>query len=158
MQISKTTFAIIAVTLVAGAASAQTDTHTHEHGSVVVADSKTSTESVKPQIAAKDLKARIEKGEKITIIDARHDVGGEIIKGAIHVPMDQLEAWAKSADKNSVIVTYCTCPHDEAADGEVKQLRQMGFTNAYALSGGLDAARTAGFEVVAPADKTPTDK
>lgn len=158
MQISKTMLAIIVVILLAGAASAQTDKHTHEHGSGAVADSKAFTESVKPQIAAKDLKARIDKGEKITIIDARHDVGGEMIKGAIHVPSDRLEAWAKSADKNSVIVTYCTCPHDEAADGEVKQLRQMGFTNAYALSGGLDAARAAGFEVVAPADNTPADK
>ena len=153
MQIIKSMLAIIVVILLAGAASAQMDKHTHEHGSGAVADSKASTESVKPQIAAKDLKAQIDKGEKITIIDARHDVGGEMIKGAIHVPSDRLEAWAKSADKNSVIVTYCTCPHDEAADGEVKQLRQMGFINAYALSGGLDAARAAGFEVVAPADK-----
>ncbi len=158
MQFRNTLLAAIVTTALAGAASAQTDKHTHEYGSVVVADSKASTESVKPQIAAKDLKARIDKGEKITIIDARHDVGGEIIKGAIHVPTDQLEAWAKSADKNSVIVTYCTCPHDEAADGEVKQLRQLGFINVYALSGGLDAARAAGFEIVAPADKTPTDK
>jgi len=153
MQISKTMLATTLVTLLVGAASAQTDKHTHEQGSGAVADSKASAESVKPQIAAKDLKARIDKGEKITIIDARHDLGGEIIKGAIHVPTDRLEAWAKNADKNSVIVTYCTCPHDEAADGEVKQLREMGFINAYALSGGLDAARAAGFEVVTPADK-----
>ena len=158
MQISKTLRAIIGVILLAGAAAAQTDKHTHEHGSGAVADSKASTESLKPQIAAKDLKARIDKGEKITIIDARHDVGGEMIKGAIHVPSDRLEAWAKTADRNLVIVTYCTCPHDEAADGEVKQLRQMGFMNAYALSGGLDAARAAGFEVVAPADNSPADK
>jgi rhodanese-related sulfurtransferase len=158
MQISKTLLAIIGVILLVGAAAAQTDKHTHEHGSGGVADSKASTESVKPQIAAKDLKARIDKGEKITIIDARHDVGGEMIKGAIHVPSDRLEAWAKSADKNSVIVTYCTCPHDEAADGEVQKLRQMGFMNAYALSGGLDAARAAGFEVIAPADNTSAHK
>jgi len=52
-----------------------------------------------------------------------------------------------------VIVTYCTCPHDEAADGEVKKLREMGFNNSFALAGGLDAARAAGFEIVAPTDK-----
>ena len=158
MQLRNALLAAIVTTALAGAAAAQTDKHPHEHGSGAVADSKASAESVKPQIAAKDLKARIDKGEKITIIDARHDVGGEMIKGAIHVPSDRLEAWAKSADKNSVIVTYCTCPHDEAADGEVRQLRQMGFINAYALSGGLDAARAAGLEVVAPADNTPADK
>lgn len=107
----------------------------------------------KPQITAAQLKERLDKGEKITIIDARHDVGGQIVKGAIHVPMDKLEDWAKDVDKNAMIVTYCTCPHDEAADAEVEKLRQMGFKNSFALSGGLEAARIAGFEVVAPADK-----
>lgn len=109
--------------------------------------------SDKPQITAAQLKERLDKGEKITIIDARHDVGGQIVKGAIHVPMDKLEDWAKGVDKDAMIVTYCTCPHDEAADAEVEKLRQMGFKNSFALSGGLEAARIAGFEVVAPADK-----
>jgi len=109
--------------------------------------------SDKPQITATQLKERLDKGEKITIIDARHDVGGQIVKGAIHVPMDKLEDWAKGVDKDAMIVTYCTCPHDEAADAEVEKLRQMGFKNSFALSGGLEAARIAGFEVVAPADK-----
>lgn len=109
--------------------------------------------SDKPQITAAQLKERLDKGEKVTIIDARHDVGGQIVKGAIHVPMDKLEDWAKGVDKSAMIVTYCTCPHDEAADAEVEKLRQMGFKNSFALSGGLEAARIAGFEVVAPADR-----
>ena len=109
--------------------------------------------SDKPQITATQLKERLDKGEKVTIIDARHDVGGQIVKGAIHVPMDKLEDWAKGVDKDAMIVTYCTCPHDEAADAEVEKLRQMGFKNSFALSGGLEAARIAGFEVVPPADK-----
>jgi len=109
--------------------------------------------SDKPQITATVLKERLDKGEKITIIDARHELGGQIVKGAIHVPMDKLEDWTKDVDKNAMIVTYCTCPHDEAADAEVEKLRQMGFKNSFALSGGLEAARMAGFEVVAPADK-----
>jgi rhodanese-related sulfurtransferase len=153
MQLRNALLAAILATVLAGAASAQTDKHTHEHGSAGVADSKASTESVKPQIAAKDLKERFDKGEKITIIDARHDLGGQIIKGAMHLPSDQLEAWARNVDKNSVIITYCTCPHDEAADAEVKKLREMGFNNSFALAGGLDAARAAGFEIVAPTDK-----
>ena len=109
--------------------------------------------SEKPQITAAQLKERLDQGEKITIIDARHDVSGQIVKGAIHVPMDDLEVWAKDIDKNAMIVTYCTCPHDEAADAEVVKLRQMGFKHSFALSGGLEAARIAGLEVVAPADK-----
>ena len=41
----------------------------------------------------------------------------------------------------------------EAADAEMLKLLQMGFKNAYSLTGGMDAARAAGIEVVTPADK-----
>jgi rhodanese-related sulfurtransferase len=137
----------------AGGVVAQTDKHVHEHGAASAAESKTGADTGKPLISAKDLKQRLDSGEKITILDARHDLGRQILKGAFHVPMDKLEEWAKDIDKNAVIVTYCTCPHDEAADAEVEKLRKMGFKNAYSLGGGLDAARSAGFEVVTPADK-----
>lgn len=132
---------------------ARADRRSHEYSTLNTAASVASRVSDKPQITAKDLKDRLDKGEKITIIDARHDLGGQIIKGAIHVPMDKLEDWSKDVDKNAMIVTYCTCPHDEAADAEVGKLREMGFKNSFALSGGLEAARIAGLEVVAPAEK-----
>jgi rhodanese-related sulfurtransferase len=144
--------AMVTITL-SCAVFAKEDKHTSAYNSAKAADLIASTVSDKPQITATVLKQRLDKGEKITIIDARHDVGGQIVKGAIHVPMDKLEDWAKDVDKDATIVTYCTCPHDEAADAEVEKLRQMGFKNSFALSGGLEAARIAGFEVVAPADK-----
>jgi rhodanese-related sulfurtransferase len=144
--------ATITITL-SCAVFAREDKHTHGYNSAKATDSIASRVSDKPQITATDLKQRLDKGEKITIIDARHDLGGQILKGAIHVPTDKLEDWAKDVDKNATIVTYCTCPHDEAADAEVEKLRQMGFKNSYALTGGLEAARIAGFEVVTPADK-----
>lgn len=153
MQFRRTLPALMLAAALAGGAFAQTDKHAHHHDSAKAADSKASIDSDKPQIAAKDLKQRLDNGEKIVVIDARHEIGNQILKGAIHVPMDKLEEWAKDVDKKTVIVTYCTCPHDEAADAEVKKLRQMGFNGAYALSGGMDAARSAGFEVVAPSDK-----
>jgi rhodanese-related sulfurtransferase len=102
------------------------------------------------EMTAKDLKQRLDKGEKIVILDARAGLNGQIIKGAIHLPEDKLEEWAKTVDKATVIVTYCTCPHDEASESEVHKLRQMGFPKTYSLKGGMDAARAAGIEIVAP--------
>ena len=102
------------------------------------------------EMTAKDLKQRLDKGEKIVILDARAGLNGQIIKDAIHLPEDKLEEWAKTVDKATVIVTYCTCPHDEASESEVHKLRQMGFPKAYSLKGGLDAARAAGIEIVVP--------
>jgi rhodanese-related sulfurtransferase len=144
--------ATVLTTALAGGVAAQTDKHGQEQSSVKAVESKASPET-KPQITAKELKERLDKGEKIIIIDARHDLGGQIVKGAIHIPMDKLEEWAKDADKDALTVTYCTCPHDEAADAEVQKLQKLGFKKAYALSGGLDAARSAGFEIANPADK-----
>jgi len=47
---------------------------------------------------ADELKARLDKGEKLLVIDVRSDeevrVGGSI-PGAIHIPMEQLEARMK---------------------------------------------------------------
>jgi rhodanese-related sulfurtransferase len=122
----------------------------HDHGSVKGADKKDSGEAANQHMTATELKSRLDKGEKVIIIDARHELGGQILKGAIHVPSDKLDAWAKDADKKAVIVTYCTCPHDEAADAEMLKLLQMGFKNAYSLAGGMDAARAAGIEIVTP--------
>lgn len=116
----------------------------HDH------EKKESKDAAKPHMTAKELKGRLDKGEKVIIIDARHDLAGQIIKGAVHVPIEKLDDWAKAADKSAVIVTYCTCPHDEAADAEVVKLKQMGFKNSYSLAGGMDAARAAGIEIVTP--------
>jgi rhodanese-related sulfurtransferase len=111
---------------------------------------KPSDDAKKNQMSAKELKQRLDKGDKVIIVDARHNLNGQIIKNAVHVPVDNLAEWAKSIDKNAVIVTYCTCPHDEAAEKEVKDLLGMGFANAYSLMGGLDAARNAGIDIVPP--------
>lgn len=143
--------AVITMAVLVGGGIAQATQH--DHGAVKGAEEKHSTDAAKQQMTAEDLKLRLDKGEKVIIIDARHDLAGQIIKGAIHVPSDKLDAFAKDADKNAVIVTYCTCPHDEAADAEMLKLLQMGFKHAYSLTGGMDAARAAGIEVVTPDSK-----
>ncbi|MEN3332702.1 MAG: hypothetical protein V7641_2067 [Blastocatellia bacterium] len=109
-------------------------------------------DDAKHEITAQELKQRLDKGEKLVILDARHDLNGQIIKNAVHVPMDKLEDWAKGIDKKTVIVTYCTCPHDEAAEAEVKSLQGWGYQSAYSLKGGMNAAREAGLEIVAPTE------
>jgi rhodanese-related sulfurtransferase len=98
----------------------------------------------KYDITAVELKHRLDKNEKTTILDARGTVNGQTIKGALHVPTSEVEAWAKSVNKVSFIVSFCTCPHDEAANASVAKLRGLGFKNAFSLKGGLNAAVQAG--------------
>ena len=142
----------IAVTLLFAALSlARTGRNVLGVAGIEIGTSSNSDDGVSNyEMTAKDLKQRLDKGEKIVILDARAGLNGQIIKDAIHLPEDKLEEWAKTADKATVIVTYCTCPHDEAAESEVHKLRQMGFPKTYSRKGGLDAARAAGIEIVAP--------
>jgi rhodanese-related sulfurtransferase len=102
----------------------------------------------KHELSASELKARLDNNESIIILDARKELSGEMIKGAIHVPLEQVQEWAKSADKSSLIVAYCGCPHDETSQAAVHTLRQLGFENAFSLIGGLGAARKAGLGIV----------
>jgi rhodanese-related sulfurtransferase len=102
----------------------------------------------KDHITAQDLKQKLDKGDKVIILDARSNFGPEIIKGALHVPTSEVEEWAKKASKKAFIVTYCTCAHDESADAEMNKLRELGFAKAFSLRGGLEAARTAGIPIV----------
>ena len=150
MKLRFMVLALAAVAALAIAAFAQTEKQSHDHGAHGAMATKAPSDD---HISAADLKQRLDTGDKVILIDARHDVGNQILKGAIHVPSDKLEDWAKTADKTATIVTYCTCPHDEAADAEMQKLREMGFKNAYSLSGGMEAAKMVGIEVVAPAEK-----
>jgi rhodanese-related sulfurtransferase len=105
-------------------------------------------DSLKHSITAEDLKKRLDKKEKTLILDSRGTVNGETIKGSVHVPTSGVEEWSKTVSKDSFIVTFCTCPHDEAADASVAKLRGLGFKNAFSLKGGLNAAQQAGIPTV----------
>ena len=151
MSFRKALLAIVAVMVIASVTLAQADKKAHGPAKAK-ASAKGAEDASSDHMTAKDLKARLDKGDKIIIVDARHELGGQILKDAVHVPSDNLEDWAKTIDKSAVIVTYCTCPHDEAADAEMKKLRELGFKNAYSLTGGMDAAKAAGIEVVKPTE------
>jgi rhodanese-related sulfurtransferase len=55
---------------------------------------------------AGELKARLDKGEKVLVIDVRGDeeVKSGSIPGAIHIPMEQLEARMKDVPKDVQLV------------------------------------------------------
>ncbi|HEU4391180.1 MAG TPA: rhodanese-like domain-containing protein [Blastocatellia bacterium] len=146
MKYSKQLILIVAAGLMTGGVVAAQ--HNNDHASQTAAVSQTS----KNHITAPDLKRRLDSGDKIIVVDARSNLAGQILKGAVQVPMSKLEEWAKTIDKGAIIVTYCTCPHDESADAEMEKLKAWGFQNALSLSGGLEAARTAGIEIIKPAE------
>jgi predicted sulfurtransferase len=71
-----------------------------------------SATDVVPRITVQELKAKIDKGEDIVIIDVR--AGREYedskikIKGAVRIPIVKLEDRISELPRDKEIITYCT--------------------------------------------------
>ena len=101
-----------------------------------------------PRITVQDLQAKMAKNE-VTLIDVR-DADSYLeshIPGSMHIPLARIEGEIPYLPKGKQIVTYCTCPHDEAAADANMILAHGGVTNALALAGGLHAWQNAGLAV-----------
>ena len=103
-----------------------------------------------PRITVAELRDRLAKNE-ITLIDVR-DADAYVdahIPGSLHIPLSRIEGEISYLPKGKTVVTYCTCPHDEAAADANMILQHGGVPGAFALAGGLGAWREAGLPVEA---------
>jgi hypothetical protein len=68
--------------------------------------------SFDPEVARRmniqDVQKHRTAGDKIIIVDARAQETDVIVPGAVHVPNDEIDTWAKGTPKDALIVTYCT--------------------------------------------------
>ena len=60
------------------------------------------------RITPEEVQRRRDGGEKALIVDTRSRPSDVIVRGAVHVPNDRTEVWAKDVPKDALIVTYCT--------------------------------------------------
>ena len=127
---------------------------------MIIKSSKELVDNAKKSIkslSAHEIKNMVEKGH-ITLIDIRdiRELWKEgTIKNSIHIPRGMLEFWL---DPNSTyfqekkigeiknIVLYCALGFRSAL--ATKALKEMGFKNVANASGGFDALKNAGLEVV----------
>jgi len=90
-------------------------------------------------MTVQELKARMEKGDKIFLLDVRepHEYAMAKIEGSSLIPLGQLPSSLNQLDRNSEIVAYC---HKgmRSADA-VGFLLQQGFPNVKNLIGGIEA-------------------
>ncbi|MDO8431758.1 MAG: rhodanese-like domain-containing protein [Candidatus Binatus sp.] len=94
-----------------------------------------------PEIGAIDplaLKARLDRGEQIFVLDVREPYEIELARfpGANHIPMDDIPARLDELDSNREIVVVC---HHGVRSAQVAMyLARMGFARVLNLSGGID--------------------
>ncbi|MEP6755812.1 MAG: rhodanese-like domain-containing protein [Chthonomonadales bacterium] len=97
-----------------------------------------------------DLKKRVDKGKGTTVLDVRqpkHVLADPFgVPGALRVPPDEIKARLKDIPAGDDIVSYCNCPAEETS-GAVSTFLQENGRNAFALTGGFEAWKSAGYPV-----------
>jgi rhodanese-related sulfurtransferase len=97
------------------------------------------------------VKARLDKGEKVTIVDVREEseYARDHLPGAIHVGKGVIErdAEAKFPDPSAELILYCGGGFRSALAADA--LQKMGFTNVVSMDGGIRDWRQRGYPLTA---------
>lgn len=96
-----------------------------------------------PRIDVDELRALIDAGEPIHLIDVRGRNASQLdqrrIPGATVMHLDEIEAGKFAAERDRQIIVYCSCPNEASAAKAVRLLHGHGYLRARPLRGGLDA-------------------
>jgi len=96
-----------------------------------------------PQITATDVKQALDGNQDVLILDVRtpEEFAKNRIKGAINLPVDQVENKIQSVipDKNKKIFAYCLSASRSVH--AVNAMKKLGYTDVYNLTSGLLAWR-----------------
>ncbi len=90
-------------------------------------------------ITPRELKDRLDKGDKLFILDVREpwEYSMAKIEGSVLIPLGTLPQSLDKLDRNTEIVAHCH--HGMRSADAVGFLLQQGFTNVKNLVGGIDA-------------------
>ncbi|MEK7337604.1 MAG: rhodanese-like domain-containing protein [Nitrospirota bacterium] len=87
----------------------------------------------------KELKTRLDKGDKLVLLDVREPWEHALAKleGSVLIPLGTLPQALTKLDKNTEIIAYCH--HGMRSADATGFLVQQGFSNVKNLVGGIDA-------------------
>jgi len=101
------------------------------------------------RITPEELKAKMDAGEDVIIVDLRHalefDAQPETIPGALHMDAAELEEASEIIPRDREIVLFCACPNEVTAARLALLLRSHGITQIRPLAEGYEGWRSRGF-------------
>lgn len=104
------------------------------------------------KMSVDELKARLDAGEPLTVIDVRHarDVQADpdMIPGAIHMALEDIDGRYHEIPKDREIILYCACPNEVSSARTALKLKRNGIHQVRPLEGGIDAWRQRKYPVV----------
>ncbi len=97
------------------------------------------------RITVDELHKKLEAGENPMILDLRplseFDVDPALIRGALHMTMEEVEHRQQEIPRDRDIILYCSCPNEVSSARAALLLRRKGITRVRPLLGGFDAWR-----------------
>jgi membrane protein DedA with SNARE-associated domain/rhodanese-related sulfurtransferase len=97
------------------------------------------------RITVEELRRKLEAGENPVILDLRSKAELEqdplVIRGAIHLVLEEIEQRRQEFPHDRDIVVYCSCPNEVTSARTALQLQRQGFTRVRPLLGGIEAWR-----------------
>jgi membrane protein DedA with SNARE-associated domain/rhodanese-related sulfurtransferase len=97
------------------------------------------------RITVDELHQRQEAGESLLILDLRSHFELEqdpaMIRGALHVTMDELRLRQQDIPRDRDVILYCDCPNEISSARMALQLHQHGIVRVRPLLGGIAAWR-----------------
>lgn len=107
------------------------------------------------ELEIEELRARVDAGADVRLVDVRNadEVAQGMIRGALHLPLGELDARHGELDPADVWVVYCKSGRRSAA--AVQALRGHGFRSAVSLRGGVEAWTAAGGGLVSREEAAP---
>jgi rhodanese-related sulfurtransferase len=97
------------------------------------------------RITVEELRRKLEAGENPVILDLRSKEELEqdplVIRGAVHVLLEEIEQRQHEFPHDRDIVVYCSCPNEVTSARLALQLQRKGFTRVRPLLGGIEAWR-----------------
>jgi len=90
------------------------------------------------EVSAAELKQRLDKGEKLVLVDVREPWENAQcrIEGAVLIPMGSIPSNLQKLDTDEPVICYCH--HGMRSLDVVNWLRQQGISTAKSLAGGID--------------------
>jgi rhodanese-related sulfurtransferase len=97
------------------------------------------------RITVEELQRKLEAGENPVIVDLRSKAELEldplVIRGAVHLLLDEIDQRHHEFPHDRDIVVYCSCPNEVTSARVALQLQRKGFTRIRPLLGGIEAWR-----------------
>lgn len=100
-----------------------------------------------PQITAEDAKQALDRNQDVLLLDVRtpDEFAKNRIKGAINLPVDQVESKVTSVVPNKQKTVYVYCLSASRSVHAVDAMKKLGYTNVFNMTSGLLAWRAKQF-------------